>query len=449
MSDSFTLGIDPAKVKFTALLLGPGGRAIGRAVDYSSDRDGFDDLLAFLRLHLGDGDRLMVGVEASGNLDGNLVAWLGALRESFVVTTMRLDPAQVAHFSGARPIRGKTDRADARRIARFTRTYGERLAAFECDGPAQAMARLVNERAALVEQAVAVQNRLQDRLVLCFPEFIKVFAMPCKPLALAALEKMPTAAHGARRRVSTLARAQAGGHRVGEKRAAQLAELARESIASATCDFDAEAMLELIGQLRRLRERIDRIEKHLAGYAQEAASARAEQPASESIGRQINLVESVRGIGLVGASVVVLRCRGLARFSRAKALAAQLGTCPDRDQTGSSRERSHLTYRGDRRTRSTLYLVTQTTIWFDPGLAFLKWRMVRAGKTPKQAICACMNRMARILWTMVRDDAPYDPLRAIGQARIHFPSLWKTFVQEKRACGKLWKNIPKNILLEA
>jgi transposase len=445
MSDSFTLGIDPAKAKFTAQLLGPGGQAIGRAIDYSSDRDGLDQLLARLRAHLGEGDRLVVGV-----VDGNLVAWLGALRECFAVTTLRLDPAQVAHFSGARPIRGKTDRADARRIAQFTRTYGERLDGFECDGPAQAMARLVNEREQLVAQGVAVQNRLQDRLVLCFPEFIKVFAKPCGPLALAALEKMPTAAHGARRRVGTLARAQSGRRRVGEERAEQLAQLARESIASATCDFDAEAMVELIGQLRRLRERVARIEKHLADYAGQATAAgQAERPAGESIGRQINLASSVRGIGLVGAATVVLRSRGLARFSRAKALAAQLGTCPDRDQTGSSRERSRLTHRGDRRTRSTLYMITQTTIWHDPALAFLKWRLVRAGKTPKQAICACMNRLARVLWTMVRDDRPYDALRAIEQARLHFPILWKTFVQEKRTCEKLWENIPQNILQEA
>jgi transposase len=228
-------------------------------------------------------------------------------------------------------------------------------------------------------------------------------------------------------------RARKGGHAVGAARAEQLIRLAKASIASATAQHEAEAMIHLCDCLQFNRKRIAKIEGQLKAYAQsDTATESAPVMSSEapaSIPRQIRLLDTFPGIALTGASTLVLRCRGLERFTSAKALAAQLGTCPDRIQTGSSKDRGQLTYRGDRRTRSTLYLMTQIACQGDPALAFHKWRHKQKGHTPKQAICACMNRYARILWAAVRNGTAYDPVRAMTNARIHHPELWKTFVQ--------------------
>jgi hypothetical protein len=118
MHSSLILGIDPAKEKFTAAFFAAADPKPQPGRDFPMSRQGFDELAQTIAGRLAGGQRLVVGVEATAALDDNLPAWLAAQRRRWPLTLLRLDPAQVARFSGARPVRGKTDKADARRIAR-------------------------------------------------------------------------------------------------------------------------------------------------------------------------------------------------------------------------------------------------------------------------------------------------------------------------------------------
>jgi transposase len=444
-TNSLTLGIDPAKEKFTVCLLDDAGQPMNITGDYPMQRGGFEQLRNELRAHLRPVDRLTVGIEASGALDDNLLVWLSGLKTDWSMQTLRVNAAMVTRFSAARPLRAKTDGVDARRTAQFTRFYAAQLEAFEHDAQAQAMGRLVNERAELVEQQTALTNRLKDRLIIAWPEFTQVFREPTGALALTALHAVPTAAVAARKRPAALAKVQAAGTRgriLGQARAQQLVALAKQSIASARSDHDADAVLFMIDQLELLRRRIEQIERDLEDYQTTAPTQTpSDSGASLSIPAQIGLIAGIRGIGTVGAATVVLRVRGLSRFTSGKALAAQLAVCPERFQTGRSMDRGRLCRRGDRRTRPTLYLLALMMTQFDPAMAFHCWRMKHKGLTPKQAVAACMNRLARLLWAMVSAQAAYDPARAIANARHHHPELWKTFVQLSKTNKKLWKNL--------
>ena len=440
-TDSLTLGIDVAKKNFTACLLDGEGRVRTMSGQYVMSREGFDHLLGELGRHLESADRLTVGIEASGALDDNLLAWFTTIKTQWSVQTMRINPAMISCFSSPRPLRAKTDGGDARRTAQFTQFYAEQLDCFEHDPQAQAMGRLVNERAELVEQRTALINRLKDRLVIAWPEFTQVFIQPTGALGLAVLERVPTAALAARKRPATLASISSGprGRKLGRARAQQLITLAKNSIASACSDSDAAAIRFMINQLRLLRGRIEQIERELIDYkASAAAEPVPTDPAAPlSIPAQIARIGAMRGIGTVGAATVVLRARGLTRFTSAKALAAQMGACPQRFQTGQSADRGRLCRSGDRRTRSTLYLLAWMMTIFDPAMAFHCWRMQKKGLKPKQAISACINRLARLMWAVVNTDRA----RAIANARHHHPELWKEFVQLSKTNGKLWKNL--------
>jgi transposase len=435
-------------------------------MDFAVDRAGFEELLERLRASLGEGDRLMAGVEASGVYDDNLLCWLGSLRgEAWRTFVLRLDPAQVAHFGGARPVRGKTDSADARRIARFLRAYGEELDLFEYDEKALAMLRLVNERGHLVDDHTACVNRLKDHLVVCFPEFEPLFKDAAGALPLAVLNVAATAAEAAHHQARTLARVRPDAPRsraLGPERAQALVRAAKSSVACAAGETDASTVRFAVRQIQMLDERIKEIETDLESYyntvcepapaaepapRREACDGAAADPvvaASDggaapgagvpptpalTIPEQLRLADSVPGVSIVGACIVVLRSRGVGRFTSAKALAAQLGACPDRNQTGTSRDKAHLTHRGDRRTRATLYMLTQAAANCNPAMAFHKWRHERDGMRPKQAVCACMNRMARWIYGVVKNRAPFDPQRAIENASRHHRELWDEFLK--------------------
>ena len=449
---SFTLGVDPSKKKLDVALVTVEGERVELEPSWPMSREGFEALRGALEGRLEAGDQLVVGVEATAALDDNFLVWLQAWRAPFEVVVLRLNPAQRAKFVGPKPIRGKTDAVDARwRIAEFTRVYAAQLHAFVHDEEAQAMQRLVHERQWLGQEAAAVKNRLQDRLVICFPEFASVFAQPCGPLAQAVLGRAPTARHAAAARESVLAavRARRGGPPCGPQRARCLRQAARQSIASATADTDAEAIRFLLTQLQQIQDRQQALEAHLEAYARRlqdpapAAQAPApdEPPAPAPIPEQLRLLDSIRGVDIVGAATVVLRSGGLGRFTSAKAFAAQLGACPDRIQTGSSRDSSRLTSCGDRRTRCILYMTAQAACNFDPVFAFHKWRLIRSGRKPKQAVCAAMHRMARLMFALVRTRRTYDVNRALEQVVIHHRKLWITFLAHAQNNRKLWKGV--------
>jgi transposase len=446
MNASFVLGIDPGKSFFAATLMHSTGERIWKARQFDMSRDGFDAL----RSSLPDGD-LTVGIEASGRIDDNLLAWFGRWQSCCrdrKVTVIRVNPGQSARFGGPKPRRDQTDGSDSDHIGEFTRVYAHRLEAFEHDPKAQAMTRLINERQHRVEELAATKNRIHEQLLVCFPEFTQMFADPFAKLARAALKQVPTARQAAKRRPLSLARVKAG-HKersLGTEAAQRLIELAKKSIASACEDNDAAAMVFLLNQLDLLERRLTEIEQTLVAYeaqANDEVGPSAEQGVSAA--RQVQLLDSMPGIATVAASTLVLGTSGLARFDSGSALAAQWASCPERTQTGTSLDKTRLTARGDHKRRAMLYLATQVACVYDPAFAFHKWRMIQLGLCPQQAVCAAMNRMARVAWALVAKNQTYDVNYMISQIQIHHAELWKTFVRLHQNNRTLWKTVePKH-----
>ena len=204
MKTSFVLGIDPGKSFFAATLAHSTGERVWKAKQFDMSRDGFEAL----RSSLPEGD-LTVGVEASGRMDDNLMAWFGEWRSSCQdrqIKLIRVNPGQSARFGGPNPRRDQTDGSDSDHVTEFTRIYQRRLEAFDSDPKAQAGARLVGERQRLVDDLAATKNRIHEQVLVCFPEFTQVFANPFAKLARAVLRQAPTAQRMVRRKALSLAR---------------------------------------------------------------------------------------------------------------------------------------------------------------------------------------------------------------------------------------------------
>ena len=440
MTASFVLGIDPGKTFFAATLMNSTREKLWKGREFAMSRDGFEQLKS--SLPAGD---VTIGVEASGRIDDNLMAWLSKWKASCRdrnITLIRVNPGQSARFGGPKPRRDQTDGSDSDHIAEFTRVYQRELDAFNCDAQAEAMVRVVNERRHLVEQLAGIKCRLQEQVMVCFPEFTRIFPDPLTKLARAVLRETPTARVAARRKPLSLARlkSERGGRSLGIEKARQLVQFATHSIASACEDHDAGALVFLIDQLELLEKRIDAIVQNLTRYAQQAKS---ETPAEGGVSpaRQIQLLDTIPGIALVAASTLVLGTRGLTRFSAGKALSAQWASCPHRKKTGTSLDQTSMTTRGDHKNRAMLYLVTQSACTSDPAFAFHKWRMIQHGLCPQQAVCAVMNKMSRVIWAVAARNEVYDVNRMLNQIRIHHARLWKTFVLLHKDDPKIWKKV--------
>jgi transposase len=155
MQNTVFVGIDIAKRKFdVALLLGQKCRN----KVFSNDPDGFAALLGWMRAHTAE--PVHVCMEATGSYGEALALYLS---EAGVLVSV-VNPFQIAKFAQALGARNKSDRQDARTIARFCQT--------QCPPAWQAPAPEVRALRELVRRLDAVldlQRQELNRLELAGP----------------------------------------------------------------------------------------------------------------------------------------------------------------------------------------------------------------------------------------------------------------------------------------
>jgi transposase len=117
------------------------------------------------------------------------------------------------------------------------------------------------------------------------------------------------------------------------------------------------------------------------------------------------LLQSVPGIGSKVSSMLIAELPELGALTRRK-IAALVGVAPMADDSGKHHGRRHI--RGGRaQVRSGLYMAALVASRFNPIIAPFHQRLRVAGKTPKQALTACMRKLLVILNAIIRDNRPW------------------------------------------
>lgn len=434
-----------------------------------NDPQGFAGLVRLLNGFAARAHGVHFIVEASGNLHENLVRYLAA--QAPTVRLYVINPLVAKRYGTAKLRRNHTDADDAMHLLHLLVNEWATLHTWEDDPVWTQLRRVTRERHRLVKDRTREVNRLDSRLHLTFPEFTKVFADLTKRLPLALLAANPTAAHFARRRVDALARFRANGRGcrvLGDERAARLCGLANRSVASATDACDAQLLRQIVDRIELLNQQIAWCERQAKNLLSEcktsvAATAACENapsaddptspaqataaPATEAptpravLAHQANLIASMPTMGPVVTPLLCARAGDIRRFRNGDALAAFLGTCPSRHQTGTSIDVAHLTPFADNTFRSSLFLGTLSGIQSFPPLQFY-YQLLRDPQRPgpngsprplshKQAVVACMNRIIHWVWAVVTSDTPFDPQRIYANCQRHFPQQWEDFLQHQ------------------
>lgn len=129
--------------------------------------------------------------------------------------------------------------------------------------------------------------------------------------------------------------------------------------------------------------------------------------ASEPLKHRVELLDSVPGIGLTTAMVLVSELPELGTLSRQQ-IAALAGLAPFNNDSGA-REGKRVTRGGRAAARSALYMATLVAVQHNPTIAEDYQRLLKAGKIPKVALVACMRKLLTILNAIIRDDKPWSP----------------------------------------
>jgi transposase len=132
--------------------------------------------------------QILIGMEATSRYGENLYQELE--QRGYVLRL--LHPGQTHHFHQQRGLRAKTDRLDARTIARALLS-GEARMGYVPSEQVATYRELVRLHTHLSDTAASYQNEIQALIVVLFPEFTQVFADPCLPTALSVLKAFPSA----------------------------------------------------------------------------------------------------------------------------------------------------------------------------------------------------------------------------------------------------------------
>ena len=157
-----------------------------------------------------------------------------------------------------------------------------------------------------------------------------------------------------------------------------------------------------------------RMEAYLnAEIARLHAAMEAHIAADKKLAQHARLLRSIPGIG-AGNAATALGVIDFAQFDSADQLAAYIGVCPSRKQSGPSAGSARISKQGQALLRRQLYMAALAAVRHNPPIqhAAARWQSAHTkgnGRplTPKQTVCAAMHKLARQMFGVVKRGQPY------------------------------------------
>ena len=122
----------------------------------------------------------------------------------------------------------------------------------------------------------------------------------------------------------------------------------------------------------------------------------------------MDLLTSIKGIGVTLAAALIMATGGFTYFDNAKQLTRYLGLSPTYQQSGTSvNVKGHINRNGDSYLRSQLYVAAFSSIQYNTECKACYERLRSKGKPGKVALIAAANKLIRQAFAVVTQEKPY------------------------------------------
>ena len=336
----------------------------------------------------------LVGLESTGGLERNWLAffrnerrWLKGMQVHLLV------PVQVQRHLSADLHRSVTDASAADGIARYLlERVRDRQAR---DVEPSAAVQFYRTLRSVMHRRMEVEQQIHAVLIQIHPELVRFCRSGFPNWIIDVLERFPTAADLA----SATADAVSDIRYVLPERAVALVSAAKDSVASMTGPAARSTMQLLVRQWRDL-------DRTITAGRQTIAALIAEDPVHRE---QARLMATLPGIGEWTAQVLSLELGDLSRFRDDRAMVAWCGLDPHEDRSGDGVIKRGISHRGNAQVRRALFMPAFTAAKRLPAIAALDQRLRAAGKPPLVVAVACMHKLLRIAFAVVRSGKAFVP----------------------------------------
>ena len=393
------VGIDVAKQTHVVCALeAPSGAIRLKPSQIAASADGYARLQGWLQGWAGT-EATLIGMEATGTLWEPLYDTLTQAGYQVLL----LNPRQTASWAASLGLRAKTDGIDAHTLARGLLAGLARPSTLPSE-TIQALRALTRARRDLVQTRTAARQRLHDELVVLFPEFVLLLRqLPGEadlgaPAVLHLLEAYPSAAALAQAPTTPCSSSPSGpATGVGERRRSPYCSRrhgARPPVRAPSppgvwsCGPSSAQVLHLQTQIAELEAAIQEL-------LRDDADSRH--------------LQSIPGIGPLGAATIRAELGDVARFSRVDEVVAYAGLDPRTCQSGAFVGQKHLSKRGPGALRHALYMAAFVAARCAPEWRIRYQRFLDRGRAKKEAFTILSCALLRVIYHLLRTGAAYNP----------------------------------------
>jgi transposase len=157
---------------------------------------------------------------------------------------------------------------------------------------------------------------------------------------------------------------------------------------------------------RHMVELISAIDEQLHELEAELSSI-IEQDSEWAV--SIVLLQSIPGIGLITASLLVVLTLNFTTCPTPQAATSYAGLAPHPRQSGNFNGRAQLGKHNNRRLRTALYMATLSAARYNPTVKLFYDRLRAAGKPVKVARCAAARKLLHVAWAVATKGQRFDP----------------------------------------
>jgi transposase len=389
------VGVDVSKDSFSAAGLDGEGKECFSG-SYSMDCDGFVKFLELLTAHCSDLQKLLVGMESTGCYHLNLFSFLS----SQGIQALVINPLLISNFAKRSLRKTKTDKKDAKTIAKFLMENQEEISPLSISQDLQDLRDLARERESVSHLITATKAEIKRVLRTTFPELESVGDIFTRSM-LRFIREYPSARRVKMARLKDLAKALNQPH-VGNKLSFSVEDILRAAHRSIAMVSPAkEVILQgKIATLLHLQERLDELTKLVTEVCK---ATRVED---------WKLLRSIKGVGPKTAVPFLAEMGSIENFSSPKKLIAFAGMDPSVCQSGKYIGKSKLSKRGNRHLRRAIYLMASAVVSQNAFFKAYFVRRKREGLKPQRALLATAHKLIRVIFAMLSHRTYFQPKMA-------------------------------------
>lgn len=125
--------------------------------------------------------------------------------------------------------------------------------------------------------------------------------------------------------------------------------------------------------------------------------------------KKLGLLQSIPGIGIHTASLLLAELGDPLRFRSARSLVAFAGLTPMVHDSGKSSRYTAISRMGSAHLRHFLYMPAMAAVRYNPVIRAFYQRLTANGKPKMVALVACMAKLLRIVYGVLKSDKPFSP----------------------------------------